>query len=78
MSGSSHSVTLRGYFREYSTGTNYIINVMPGLSGTTESTQQNYIKFNPRTDFWATGQKVAGVGFAEASIVYELDILITG
>ena len=47
---------------------------MPGLSGVTESTQQNYIKFNPKTDFWATAEKITG-DFADASIIYELDIL---
>lgn len=78
MADSDHSVTFRGYFRDYATGTNYIINAMPGLRGPVESTQQNYIKFNPRTDFWATAQRISGSGPAEVSIVYELDLLVTG
>jgi len=74
MCDSEHSASFRGYFREYSTNTDYLINVMQGLSGSFESKPEELVKFNEKTDFWITAKKETGTGDANVSVCYEVNL----
>lgn len=74
MCDNQHSASFKGYFREYSTQTDYLINVMQGLSGSFESKPEELIKFNEKTDLWITATKESGSGNPKVSVCYEINL----
>lgn len=72
---SSHSATIEGYFREYTTQTNYLITKIFGFSGMMETKPEEHTLFNEKTDFWITAVKTSGTGNAKVSVIYDLDVL---